>query len=873
MAPSEAATAYFRSTDSPASSVRDVSGTSFAPGIFAAGHILAGRYRVIGLLGRGGMGEVYRADDLTLGTPVALKFLPPEAARDPAMLERFRAEVRIARTVAHTHVCRVYDIGEVDGRHFLSMEYVDGEDLATLLRRIGRLPSDKAVEIARQIAAGLAAAHEKGVLHRDLKPANVMIDGQGRARLTDFGLAVLTRDAAAEIAGTPAYMAPEQIAGLAATTQSDIYSLGLVLYELFTGKKPFEAQSLVEWREAHAETPPTAPSVHTADLDPSVERLILRCLEKDPARRPRSAAQVAMALPGGDPLAAAIAAGETPSPEMVAAAGGEGAISPRRAWMVLGAFFALLTAIFLISPNSTDLGLAPMTKSPEVLKDRARVIVQDLGYGREAGDEATWMRRDYDPIRWLADHLRSTEWRRSLDSFGPPVRFLYRRSAGALIPANRVGVVAEADPAPGPGEVRLAMDGRGRLRDFEATPERWASAVLDSASPFPVELVFRETGLDPARFHAVEPRSVPAVPFDERREWVGTRAEFPEIEWRLCVSAMHGRIVTVSTQGPWNGPGATSPLASSPSSRIGAPIITGLLTLLLLAGVYFVRRNTKLGRGDRRGAIRVAGVGFLLNAAWLIPGLHPTSNVLEFLGGPCVAVLSSALLSGATLWLIYMALEPFLRRTVPELLVGWARALDGRFRDPLVGREALYGLAIGALMAALYHLVNGLPTWIPFDSQTTIPLFGLDPGKANRLIPLSSPFGAASESVGRALGVLMTFFILRLFVSRKAILIAALTLISMAFGLGGENVLLETPLAFVLGLLTAWTIVELGPLTVGISNFVSQLLQSSPLRVAPSLWYAPYAVATWALLLGLAFWAFRTSLGGRSPFGALTRDA
>ncbi|HYJ46252.1 MAG TPA: serine/threonine-protein kinase, partial [Pyrinomonadaceae bacterium] len=156
---------------------------------FAPGTTLAGRYRIVSLLGRGGMGEVYRADDLKLGQPVALKFLPEALSTDGATLARFHREVRVARQVSHRNVCRVYDIGEVDGQNFLSMEFIKGEELASLLRRIGRLPPDKAVEIARQLCAGLAAAHDNNVLHRDLKPANVMIDGDGNVRITDFGLA------------------------------------------------------------------------------------------------------------------------------------------------------------------------------------------------------------------------------------------------------------------------------------------------------------------------------------------------------------------------------------------------------------------------------------------------------------------------------------------------------------------------------------------------------------------------------------------------------------------------------------------------------------------------------------------------------------
>ncbi|HKB38740.1 MAG TPA: serine/threonine-protein kinase, partial [Gemmataceae bacterium] len=161
---------------------------------FAPGELLAGRYRVVAPLGRGGMGEVYRVDDLALGQPVALKFLPPHLASEPDRLDRFRKEVATARAVSHPNVCRVYDLGEHAGQLFLAMEYIDGEDLASLLRRVGRLPEEKGVEIARQLCLALAAVHEQGLLHRDLKPHNVMLDGRGKVRLTDFGLAAAAED-------------------------------------------------------------------------------------------------------------------------------------------------------------------------------------------------------------------------------------------------------------------------------------------------------------------------------------------------------------------------------------------------------------------------------------------------------------------------------------------------------------------------------------------------------------------------------------------------------------------------------------------------------------------------------------------------------
>ena len=242
------------------------------------------------------------------------------------MLERFHNEVRVARQVSHPNVCRVYDIGEADGMPFLSMEYIDGEDLSSLLHRIGRLPNDKALEIARKICAGLNAAHDKGVIHRDLKPRNIMLNKRGEVLIMDFGLAAAADQLNGPEAksGTPAYMAPEQLKGSEVTAKSDLYALGLVLYELFTGKKPYEAKSIGELIALQDAAQVTSMTSVAADTDPAVEKVIKRCLDPSAPARPASALAVAAALSGGDPLAAALAAGETPSPELVAASKSEG---------------------------------------------------------------------------------------------------------------------------------------------------------------------------------------------------------------------------------------------------------------------------------------------------------------------------------------------------------------------------------------------------------------------------------------------------------------------------------------------------------------------------------------------------------------------
>ena len=229
----------------------------------------------------------------------------------------------------------MFDIAETlpaGGERFLTMEYVDGEDLASLLRRIGRLPPDKALDIGRQLCAGLAAAHERGVLHRDLKPANIMLDGHGRVRIMDFGLAVAAdgHDHDADRSGTPAYMAPEQLAGAAATVQSDVYALGLVLYEVYTGKLPFAPAPIAQLRARKDEDTPQPPSELVPEIDPIVERVLLRALARDPQLRPPTVRHMAAALPGGNLLEAALRAGQTPSPELVAASGGREGLAPVR---------------------------------------------------------------------------------------------------------------------------------------------------------------------------------------------------------------------------------------------------------------------------------------------------------------------------------------------------------------------------------------------------------------------------------------------------------------------------------------------------------------------------------------------------------------
>jgi len=255
--------------------------------LFAAGEVFAERYRMVALLGRGVTGEVWRAEDLVLGIPVALKIIHSTTAEGRRLLLN---EARLARRITHPAICRVFDIGEDRFRTFLSMELVEGEDLAALVDRVGRLPSEKVADIGRQLCEALAAAHAHGILHRDLKPANVLIDENGSVRITDFGIAVMRDDTGHNTnVGTPGYMAPEQLtSGTPVSEQTDIYALGLVLYELLVGRRP------VEPREADAERP--RPSAIVPGVDLRLERVVMQALSPDALDRPPSALAMASHL-------------------------------------------------------------------------------------------------------------------------------------------------------------------------------------------------------------------------------------------------------------------------------------------------------------------------------------------------------------------------------------------------------------------------------------------------------------------------------------------------------------------------------------------------------------------------------------------------
>jgi serine/threonine protein kinase/tetratricopeptide (TPR) repeat protein len=264
------------------------------------GETFAGRFQVIEELGKGGMGRVYKAYDTEIKEHVALKVLNPEIAADESVVERFRHELKYARAVSHRNVCRMFDLGRTGDTAYIAMEFVSGEDLKTLLRRVGQLPANRTVAVARQIADGLAEAHRLGVIHRDLKSHNIMIDREGNARIMDFGIARSVKGKGITdpgvIMGTPDYMSPEQLEGKEADQRSDIYSLGAVLFEMVAGEPPFEGETPLVVAARHKTEQPRDPAELNPQTPAALGRLILRCLEKDPEKRYQTAADLGAEL-------------------------------------------------------------------------------------------------------------------------------------------------------------------------------------------------------------------------------------------------------------------------------------------------------------------------------------------------------------------------------------------------------------------------------------------------------------------------------------------------------------------------------------------------------------------------------------------------
>ena len=782
--------------------------------------------------------------------------------------DQFYAEVRMARQVSHPNVCRVYDVGESEGRLFLSMEYVDGEDLASLLRRIGRLPDDKAVEVAQQLCAGLAAAHRSGVLHRDLKPSNVMIDGKGFARITDFGLAVAAADADRKTgpAGTPGYVAPELFEGAAPSVQSDLYALGLVLYELFTGKKAFEASTLAEFHRKQTETNPTPPSSVIKNFDPAVERAILRCLDPDPAQRPHSALSIAAALPGGDPLAAALAAGETPSPEMVAAAGPQGALRPAVAWA------------YLRGHGRSDHSLHPCFS------------VRIIGLGSGAHEQIAGSAGGSCAGTGAKAGLSGGRGSSVLGRFGAGIPGLcfpqpFRERLETCIAGASLAVsgslLVPAEPAVDDArDLGARRSPRVTTADppYE-TPECWPSSWTCRANCFSCvpcprksrpggpasgadwNLLFTEAGLDSLDLFLPPPSGHRLMLSTSGPIGRATLPIAPDLPLHVTAAAYHGVPVYFQVIAPWDQPWRITPTSSKIGEEIASVVSLCALVGYGIVGSFFARRNIRRGRGDARGALRLVGFLALLNCTLAVLTYHIVPQA-DYIGTQFI-ILGLPLLVALFAWIGYMAVEPYARRTWPKLMVSWQRLLGGRFRDPLVGRDVLLGLFAGSAIEAVFKGADALSGISEVSTvevsfgQGVLPSIGLS-------------IAAPSLSCFSALLPLAILSITTGLLRRRWLGLAATGLILVVLSLNGANAL-----DYVLSV--CFALVFLIVLTrVGLVAAASFSLMYSTLAFSPPLdltqWYAGRAVIALMIPLALLVYGFYVSLAGQPMFGNALKE-
>jgi serine/threonine-protein kinase len=595
----------------------------------------------------------------------------------------------------------------------------------------------------------------------------------------------------------------------------------------------------------------------------------MKCLEKDPKQRPPSAAAVAAALPGGDLLAAAIAAGETPSPQMIAASREDlQGFRPATAWLCLGALLLGGALLVGLAPRTRVVSAAPLADPPAVMAARARDLIARFAPGSPVLDRAYGFQYEERYVDWIATSDSSrNRWNRLAAPRPPVVTYWYRQSPRELVSTAREPHIDYDDPPRlVPGMTGVQLDGLGRLRRLDALPDPRA-ALPDSASGWAA--MFGAAGLDMAAFRPVPPGLPPVTIADSFAAWEGTPAEAQGVPVRVEVASYRGRPVSFAVREPWTRLDGEAAEGRDPSGRLTATMIGFVRPLLyviaLTVGAWIARRNLRAGRGDRRGATRVATCLMAVRMLIWIIGAHHT---LAGTAGQLLLVSALALYDFAFGWVFYIAVEPYFRRLWPRVLITWMRVLEDRADDPQVGRDLLLGCVMGVVLSLFVAAHQAAPA-----------LVGAPPGRPDnvgfvehQLAALSGVLQqvAALLTVQRSALILAMEFVVMLVMARlilrKATLSIAVTfLLFIPFALPkGSWPLFNVAFAAAsLGLLF-FVMLRFGLLPAIVGLLVNSTLQSTPLKWDPASWSHNATLTPLLLVAAVGVYGFVRSLAGRS---------
>jgi serine/threonine-protein kinase len=547
---------------------------------------------------------------------------------------------------------------------------------------------------------------------------------------------------------------------------------------------------------------------------------------------------------------------------MVAAAPKQGSLRPAVALALAGGALALFALCFALSGRIYLHRRVPLEKSAEALRDRASEIARGFGYESAVDSSKGFYVNSEYIVHVQQNDNSASRWERLRTGHPAGILFWYRQSPRYLTATSPEGVTQLDPPRTVSGMANVTLDTRGRMLAFEGVPPQTVSPVRpqDAPAPFDWSRLFKEAGLDPATFEKVEPVWVPPHAFDERAAWEGTYPGQPDTPLRVEAAAFRGRPVYFQLINPWNQARRQEEVAVPAAARMFLAAMVVIFCAMMAGAALLARHNLRLGRGDRRGARRLASfvfAGTLLD--WLISAHHVPSLLDEF--DAFLLNLAGCLLTGAIMWLIYVALEPYVRRRWPGRIVGWSRLLAGGWRDPLVGRDLLLGALAGCAIVLLL-----------FVRAIAAPWLGAAPPRPDAiymrvLLGMQYAFSSLTAQVLRSLlfaSVLMFLLLLLTIVTRREwVGVVLLWVLVSGFFFGSGNLALDIAFGAAASAVTLFVLLRFGMLALVFTEFFLLFFSAYPVTTDFDAWYAGMAAFGAALCVGLILYGLKTSLAGQ----------